>query len=196
MAISHSPFSEDLIRATRRHAGAMRAPWIALNADTGMPLSTADQEQLRKNLRLAQELGAEVVTTADSDVVAAIARIARERDITQIIVGRPDRRFWKDLFRGGTILDRLVRLRIDIDIHVIRPHLEISESLRKPIIVAPRVDYVPILTALATVAGVSMVELVSCAADRISRSWIFLLVGDIAACISQFACGNVHRSRS
>ncbi len=158
VAVSHSPFSEDLIRATRRHAVAMRAPWIALNAETGMPLSATDKEQLRKNLRLAQELGAEVVTTADSDVVAAIARIARERDITQIIVGRPDRRFWRDLFSGGTILDRLVRLRLDIDIHVIRPHMEISDSLHKPTIRTPRVDATPILTALAIVAGVSIIN--------------------------------------
>ena len=158
VAVSHSPFSEDLIRATRRHASAMRAPWVALNVETGRTLSHEDQEQLLKNLRLAQELGAEVVTTADPDAVAAIARIARERDTTQIIVGRPDRRFWRDLFGGGTILDRLVRLRLDIDIHVIRPHLEISESLRKPIIAPPRVDFAPILTALATVAGVSVLN--------------------------------------
>ncbi len=158
VAVSHSPSSEDLIRATRRHAGAMRVPWIALNVDTATPLSAVDEECLRENLRLAQELGAEVVTTADSDVVAAIARIARERDITQIIVGRPDRRFWRDLLGGGTILDRLVRLRLDIDIHVIRPHMEIGDSLRKPIIQAPKVDRVSVLTALAMVAGISVLN--------------------------------------
>ena len=158
VAVSHSPFSEDLIRATKRHAAAMRAPWIVLNVDTGSAHTEIDAEQLRKNLRLAQELGAEVVTTAAHNVVAAIARIARERDITQIIVGRPDRRFWRDIFQGGTILDRLVRLKLDIDVHVIRPHIEGSDALRKPASMAPRIETVPILTALAIVACASILS--------------------------------------
>ena len=158
VAVSHSPFSEDLIRATRRHAAAMRAPWLVLNVDEGRLLTAGDQEQLTRNLRLAQELGAEVVTTADSSVVKAISRISRERDVTQIIVGRPDRRFWRDLYKGGTILDRLVRLGLDIDIHVIRPQGDTAGPVRRPERKTPRINFTSIGTALLIVAAASAVN--------------------------------------
>jgi two-component system sensor histidine kinase KdpD len=74
VAVSHSPYSERLIRATRRIAMHLEAPWIALYVDTGKTLSEEDQNRLVKNLQLSRELGGEVITTQDSDVVAAIRR--------------------------------------------------------------------------------------------------------------------------
>ncbi len=158
VAVSHSPHSETLIRATRRHASAMRAPWIALNVETGTALAPSDQERLSKNLKLAQELGAEVITTADTDIVSAIERLSRQRDVTQIIVGRPTRRFWRDLISGGTILDRLVRRSHDIDIHVIRPLSDLATELKTPLpevvnpIIRQLAVVIPIVAALTLVS--------------------------------------------
>ncbi len=98
----------------------LETPWVALYVETGAKLSAEDQNRLVKNLDLARELGAEVITTRDTDLVAAIQRVARSKNIVQIVVGRPERRFWKDLFSRGNFLDRLVREDRDIDIHVIR----------------------------------------------------------------------------
>lgn len=119
VAISHSPFSERLIRATRRLAYNLEAPWIAVHVDTGLLLTNEDQAQLAKNVALARELKADVVTTADTDVSAALRRIARQKNVTQIVVGRPARRPLRDLF-SGTVLDRLAREADEVDIHVIR----------------------------------------------------------------------------
>ena len=122
VALSHSPHSEMLIRTTRRIAYNLEAPWIALYVDAGTALSLEDQQQLAKNISLARELGAEVVTTTDIRVVDAINRVARQKSVTQIIVGRPTKRWLKDLLAGGTLLDRLVRESTDIDVHVLRNH--------------------------------------------------------------------------
>jgi two-component system, OmpR family, sensor histidine kinase KdpD len=121
VAVSHSPYSEGLIRATRRLAFGLEAPWIAVNVDTGKTLSEQDRATLSRNLSLVRELGGEVISTADTDVVTALQRIADQRRVTQMIIGRPSRRWLKDTFSGGTLLDRLVRRSRSFDIHVLRP---------------------------------------------------------------------------
>lgn len=120
VAVSYSPYSARLIRATRRMAYNLEAPWIALYVETAEELSAEDQRRLHKNLTLAKELGAEVVHTRESKVSSAIMRVAQEKNVTQIVMGRPDRRFFRDLFARGTILDQLVHETSQIDIHVIR----------------------------------------------------------------------------
>lgn len=120
VAISHSPYSRRLIRSARRMAFSLEANWIALYVDTGESLTEEDKEMLRKNMDFARELGAELVSTRHSDVPTAIRQIAEEKNITQILMGRPDRRFFRDVLSGGTILDKLVRETSEIDVHVLR----------------------------------------------------------------------------
>lgn len=120
VAVSHSPYSERLIRATRRYAFNLEAPWIAIYVDTGKALDSADQAQLGKNLNLARELGAEVVTVPDVLVSEALQRVAKQRNVTQMVIGRPTKRFLRDHFEGGTVLDRLVRQSGEFDVHVVR----------------------------------------------------------------------------
>lgn len=119
VAVSHSPHSESLIRTARRMAIQLETQWIALYVDTGVGLDEADQNRLVKNLELARELGAEVVTTQDSDLVSAIQRVARARNVMQVVLGRPEPSWLKNFF-GGSLLDRLVRDSKDLDIHVLR----------------------------------------------------------------------------
>lgn len=120
VAISHSPYSGPLIRTARRMAYNLESPWVALYVDTGQILSEEDQKNLQKNLNLARELGAEVVTMAEDNVIQAVESVCRDKNITQMIMGRPDRRFFRDLITGGTLLDQLVRTMNKVDIHVIR----------------------------------------------------------------------------
>lgn len=120
VAISHSPYSEKLIRATRRWAYSLEAPWIALHVETGLTLNDEDQRQLKKNLTLARELKAEVISTTDTDIASAIQRISRQKNATQVVVGRPTRRWFRDVIEGGHLLNRLIKDNQEIDIHVIR----------------------------------------------------------------------------
>lgn len=120
VAVSHSPYSARLIRAARRMAYSLEAPWIALYVDTGEELTEEDQKRLRKNLHLAKELGSEIVHTREKSVVDALKRVAHEKNVTQIVIGRPDKRFIRDFLAQGTILEQLVQETSEIDIHVIR----------------------------------------------------------------------------
>lgn len=133
VAVSHSPYSEKIIRATRRLAYNLEAPWIALHVDTGITLSDLDQSQLQRNLNLARDLKAEVVNTTDSDIASAIQRISRQKNVTQVVVGRPNRSWLRNMLEGGSLLQRLVKESQEVDVHIIRNdmNLDLQPSLRK-----------------------------------------------------------------
>ena len=120
VAVSHSPFSQKLIRTTRRLAFNLNAPWIAVNVNDGSVLDEKDNEMLAKNLDLARNLGAEVITTNDPDIVEAIQRISRRKGVTQIIIGRTPGSSFFSIFKKFTMLDKLAKECSNIDIHVIR----------------------------------------------------------------------------
>ena len=63
VAVDDTPASADLIRACRRMASSLHAPWIALTVeDPGfVRLPAEDRERLAENLALAQRLGAETL---------------------------------------------------------------------------------------------------------------------------------------
>ncbi|MBC7385125.1 MAG: sensor histidine kinase KdpD [Cryobacterium sp.] len=158
VAISHSPSSARLIRATRRKAYGLEAPWVALYVDNGNELGAADHEMLTRNLNLARELGAEVVTTKDRSVADALHRVAGEKNVTQILMGRPDRRFFRDIFGGGNILDRIVNETSEVDIHVVRQkrkpiyrgfHLKLPNLNSGPRIYLRTLFYIAVFVALS-----------------------------------------------
>lgn len=118
VAVSPSPYSEYLIRWTRRMAFSLKAPWIALYIEKQRPLTESEQRILKNNLNLAGELGAEVLSTIDEDIVAGLMRVAHQKNITQIIAGKPLRAYVSDLF-GGNLVERLLKASGDIEIHIV-----------------------------------------------------------------------------
>ncbi len=120
VAVGPSPLSEPLIRWTRRMAGELRCPWLAVHVESSRALSEPAQARLSKNLDTAHELGAEVITTADEDLAGGLLRVAAERNVTQIILGKPaGSGFWNWL-RSGHLVRRLMQESGDIDLHVIK----------------------------------------------------------------------------
>jgi two-component system, OmpR family, sensor histidine kinase KdpD len=119
VAVGPSPYSAPLIRWTRRIAAAMDAPWLAIYVETSRPLDEAQKTRLTKNLSLARQLGAEVVMTTGEDVAASLVEAARERNVTQIVVGKPlGHPVWEWL-KGGSLSSRVIRRSGEMDIHVL-----------------------------------------------------------------------------
>jgi two-component system sensor histidine kinase KdpD len=127
VAVSHSPHSQKLIRTTRRLAFNLDAPWIAVYVESERVLDEEDKQMLTKNLALARDLGAEVILTSDSNIPLGIERIARQRGVTQIIIGRPPKRGFWDIFSRPVLLEQLATDCSDIDIHVIRQGLPLKK---------------------------------------------------------------------
>ena len=155
VAISASPTSASLVRWTRRLAGELHAPWLAVYVERPEPLNQEEQSRLARHLSLARELGAEIITTTDSDVVRGLLRVAREQNVTQLVVGKPVGWRVLDLLRGGSLLNRLIGESGHIDIHAVRAEGR-APLMRRP--ARPRFDAStarPYGLVLAVVLGVT-----------------------------------------
>jgi len=120
VAVSASPYSANMVRWTRRLADSLDCPWLAVHVEYPAGLTEAAQSRLTQNLALARELGAEIITTADADVVRALLRVAHQHNVTQIIVGKPGGLRLIDRIRRDFLLRRLIRASGDIDVNVVR----------------------------------------------------------------------------
>jgi two-component system, OmpR family, sensor histidine kinase KdpD len=128
VAVGPSPFSEPLIRWTRRIASAIQAPWIAVHVDTFNPLSDEQKQRLSRNLSLVKQLGGETVTVCAEDVASALLQIAHEKNVTQIVVGKPLESSLIRFFTGRSLVDKLILKSGDIDVCVVRAE---KKSLKK-----------------------------------------------------------------
>lgn len=132
VAIGPSPYSESLVRWTRRAAAARDCPWIAIHIETGKPRDESTRVRISRQLALARLLGAEVVATTGDRIPAALLREARARNVTQIVVGKPVTRGWWGLRTRRSLLDALLRESGDIDICVVRPIVPPSGAAASP----------------------------------------------------------------
>ena len=120
VCVTPGPTSASLVRATRRMAGSLRAPWIAVHVETpdDVRLQSAERERLAETLHLARRLGAEVVTLGGTDATGEIIDYARRRNVTKIIVGKTMQPRWREWMRGSFVYE-LTRRCGDIDVYVI-----------------------------------------------------------------------------
>lgn len=120
VAVDHRPFSKDLIRRGWNLARGLKAPLVVVNVrGQAQSLTPDDEANLKSNMELAEDLGAEVVTIENGDVVQALARLARERHITQIVVGKTQRSRLKETLRPS--VSRRLMDAVAQDVHVVIP---------------------------------------------------------------------------
>lgn len=119
VAIYASPYSEFLIRWTRRMASSLNAPWYGAYVETDQSLSEKERQLLSKNFALAKELGGEIIQTVDKDAVTGLLRLARENYVTQLVVGKSRRGLWHNIKRGGSVTNRLLKECGNLDLYVV-----------------------------------------------------------------------------
>jgi two-component system sensor histidine kinase KdpD len=122
VAFDARPHSRQLLRHGWRLAHALKAPLLAVTIlpaakAFGAP-APASSPDLADHIRLAEDLGAEVIQLAAGDIAAELARVARERHVTQLVIGQPARGRWYEFVRGS-VVNRLLRHPIGADIHVV-----------------------------------------------------------------------------
>jgi two-component system sensor histidine kinase KdpD len=158
VAVSASPYSERLIRYTRRLAASMEASWIVANIERSRALSQQEQTRLTRYLALARQLGAEVISTPGRDIGETLLRVARQHNVTQIVIGKPLGARWLYFWKRDP-LRWLMRHSGNIDIHMI-PADESAQPRREPIderlARAPWRDFGVALGIAAAVTGLSL----------------------------------------
>lgn len=117
VGVAPTPYSESLIRWTRRAAGRLGCPWLAVWIEPSQPLDVQQQEYLTRALGLVRKLGGELVHATGDDVAATLLEVARDRNVSQIVVGKTSKRSrWKE-----SLADQIIAGSGDIDVCIVRP---------------------------------------------------------------------------
>ena len=168
VCLSSSPSNERIVRMAGKMAQAFSGSLTALYVQTpgDADMNAEDTARLQANMRLAQQFGAEIITTHGEDVATQIAEYARLSDVTKIVIGRSGvqrRHFWSE----PTLTERLITLTPEVDIHII-PDAEVYKSHRKKRLSAVR-------PALPTARELFLTAAILAAATIIG--WLFLRLG-------------------
>ena len=120
VCVSPSPMSPRVIRTAKRMASLMRADWIAVYVERpgAEELDAKARQRLVHNVRLAEQLGAEIVTLAGANPAEELLSYARVRNVTRIVVGKTGQAPWYRRFRRS-LVDEFLRNSREIDVHVI-----------------------------------------------------------------------------
>src|SRR5215813_15471503 len=120
VGVSGSLLSERLVRAARRLAERRGGPWLAVFVEPPRfaDRPEAERERVHRALRLAEQLGGEAVTIPGRSVAEDLLRLARERNVTEIVLGKPLRSRWRELW-SGSVVDEVIRQSGAIDVRVI-----------------------------------------------------------------------------
>jgi len=156
VSVGPSPHSARLVRAARRMATTLRAPWVAVYVETAQSarLSKEDADRVAQTLHLAEELGAETATISGAHLVDELLDYARQRNVTKIIVGKPQQARWQEWLRGSVVYE-LTRKCGDIDVFVISGDFEQLPRARQRSTPAPSsaLAYLGALLAVAACTG-------------------------------------------
>lgn len=134
VCLSSSPSNAKVIRAAARMAEAFHAEFTALFVETisSKDLSEKSIDKLRENLKLAEDLGANVETVYGDDIPYQVAEFAKLSGISKIIIGRTKRRkvlLWSKI----GYVDRIVELAPEIDLYVIPDTEDIVAKRKYPV---------------------------------------------------------------
>jgi two-component system sensor histidine kinase KdpD len=158
--IGPDPVSPAVVRAAKRLADLMDAPWIAVTVERpGASLDPAARRCVDDAMKLAESLGAETQTLSSVDLPAELLRYAKFENVTQIVVGRSRGGLLNEVFRRS-LPHELVRRTQDIAIHLIvsgtdEPALP-RRSPREKISLRP-LQFVYVTLAVAAALGVGKV---------------------------------------
>ncbi|OGI29399.1 MAG: hypothetical protein A2287_03340 [Candidatus Melainabacteria bacterium RIFOXYA12_FULL_32_12] len=151
VGFSASPTSEKLLRITHRMAIDLDAEWYAVYVESPQQVEQSKQAmtQLEKNIRLAEELGAKVVSLSGNIIADEILNFARQKNINLIIAGLSHRSSIEEIFKG-TVLNELVKKSGSINVLIVG-----NESYKKPSFEKPptaKKDYKPYFISFISVA--------------------------------------------
>ena len=111
-----------LLRQGSRLAGGLASRWFVVYVRTPSEApQRVDSQSLRTltdNIRLAKELGAEVVRLDSADVVGALADFAKRKGITHAVFGRTGHSRWRERVQGS-VLSEFMRLVPSVDVVVV-----------------------------------------------------------------------------
>ena len=114
-----------LVRSARRMMAGLKAQWIVAHVETPAELRWPKERRdfIVDVIGFAQDMGAETVALQGIRVADEILALARQRNVSRILVGKPGRPHWRQLLEGS-VVETLVRRSREMDVYVISGEAE------------------------------------------------------------------------
>lgn len=118
VCVSSSPAAQYLIARAARMAQRIDAELFVIYVDIGVDDNPEDQRSLNQNIQFAQNLGAKIVTTKGTKVAEEVAKVVREKHITQVVFGRSAQTGWRRYLYLSAI-HKFLRDAPPVDVHIV-----------------------------------------------------------------------------
>ena len=123
VALTGAPGGEKLIRRASRIAVRNKSELVGVHVRAGDGLTTPPSASLDRHRKLLTELGGTYHEVTASDPVDGLLGFARSEHATQIVLGSSRRSRLSEALRGS-IINRVIRQAVDLDVHVIATDAE------------------------------------------------------------------------
>jgi len=119
VCVSTYPNSVQLLRRGARLANYMSAPIFSVFVKEKDRFLTKEESLYIETCeKLCKEFEGSFIHISSNDVAGAIAEVAKQYHITQIVIGESQRSRWQILWKGS-LTQNLVRLLKNVDLHII-----------------------------------------------------------------------------
>lgn len=182
VCVAPNALATRVVRAAISLAGSLHAEVIAVTVDSPRQSNAAHEDRLEASraLELAESLGATTLSLGGNDIVSEVLQVARQRNVTMIVVGKPIRKRWREIL-FGSVVDDMVRSSGAIDVHVITGEESEGAVLGRPhALHAPRVrGFVEAL--VANVVATSLCMLLKGEFDKANLVMVYLVAVTVVA---------------
>lgn len=111
---SNAETARIVIRKTARLASYYRSPWIVLYVQSSSEsldrIKLDKQRHLINNFKLATELGAELIKLKSDAITHTIMKVAEEKEVTTICIGKPHLNLWQVILRTAIFNELLQKI--------------------------------------------------------------------------------------
>jgi two-component system, OmpR family, sensor histidine kinase KdpD len=118
VGVSSSPAAQYLIARAARMAQRIDGDLFVIYVDIGVDDNPEDQHSLNKNLQFAQNLGAQVLRAKGKSVAEEVAKLVREKHITQVVFGRSAQTGWRR-YLYLSVVHKFLRDAPAVDVHIV-----------------------------------------------------------------------------
>jgi two-component system, OmpR family, sensor histidine kinase KdpD len=118
VGISSSPAAQYLIARAGRMSQRIDAELFVIYVDIGVDNHPQDQRSLAQNIQFAQNLGAQIIRTKGKSVAQEVAKVVREKHITQVVFGRSAQTGWRR-YLYLSVIHKFLRDAPPVDVHIV-----------------------------------------------------------------------------
>lgn len=157
VCVGRDAAARSVVRAGHRLANQIGAPWVAINierADAPL-LDPHTRDAVDEALKLAEQFGARIERLVAEDLPPALLDYARRNNVTQIVIGRSHKIWWRRPMRRSLAAE-LVRLSEGIPVQIVTP----DKASNRPMLRWPRLSlpwqawaYPPVSVAAVVALG-------------------------------------------